>query len=206
MFFLSFALLSFLLSIPQTIQYGFKGYLSKLTFQIWAKLIISLCLSSLVLLYNDNRLDNFANVSVGNTQHGSARFMTEKEEQKSYDFIPDGKETTPAFIIGRKSKTWITEQTDKTLCLIAPPGGGKTKSVFIPTFYYNAFVNKNTGGCGASILSLDVKSENFKTAGKVLKDNGYNILFLDFRNPLKSYNFNLLNGVNDEFDNDNDYI
>ncbi|MGP1544319.1 MAG: type IV secretory system conjugative DNA transfer family protein [Candidatus Fimenecus sp.] len=200
MFFLSFALLSFLFSIPQTIEQGLKGYLSKLTFQIWAKLIISLCLSSLVLLYNDNRLDNFANVSVGNTQHGSARFMTEKEERKSYDFIPDGKEMTPAFIVGRKSKTWITEQTDKTLCLIAPPGGGKTKSVFIPTFYYNAFVNKNTCGKGASILSLDVKSENFKTAGKVLKDNGYDILFLDFRNPLKSYKFNLLNGVNDEFD------
>ncbi len=86
--------------------------------------------------------------------------MTEKEEKEHYTFVPDGKEKKPGLVIGRKSSTWITEQSDKTMLLIAPPGSGKTKSVFLPTFYYNAEVNKRTGK-GASILSIDVKSENF---------------------------------------------
>lgn len=194
-----FLFLTFLFSIQSVIENGLQGYINSLSVLILPKILISLLSGILICLLNTNSLDNIEKAEVGNKQHGGARFMTEKEEKENYTFVPDGKEKKPGLVVGRKSNTWITEQSDKTMLLIAPPGSGKTKSVFLPTFYYNAEVNKRTGR-GASILSIDVKSENFVCAGKKLEESGYNVLFLDFRFPLSSFQFNLMNGVNDEID------
>lgn len=87
----------------------------------------------------------------------------------------------------------------KPSVLNSPPGGGKTKDIFIPTAYYNAKVNKNTGN-GASILNIDVKNENYRSTGRIYEKCGYNVLCLDFRQPLNSLKFNLMNGVNQEID------
>ena len=194
-----FLFLTFLFSIQSVVENGLQGYINSLSVLILPKILISLLSGILICLLNTNSLDNIEKAEVGNKQHGGARFMTEKEEKENYTFVPDGKEKKPGLVVGRKSNTWITEQSDKTMLLIAPPGSGKTKSVFLPTFYYNAEVNKRTGR-GASILSIDVKSENFVCAGKKLEESGYNVLFLDFRFPLSSFQFNLMNGVNDEID------
>lgn len=195
---LVFLFLTFLFSIQNVITNGFHGYLKSITELFFIKLMISVLVGILIALISDNRLNSIEKTEVGNKQHGGARFMTEKEKKENYTFVPDGKEKTPGFVVGRENNTWIIETTDKTICLTSPPGGGKTKSVYQPTFYYNANVNKNTKGKGASILSLDVKSENFKRAGVKLEKCGYKILFLDFRNPLLSPQFNLMNGVNEE--------
>ena len=194
-----FLFLTFLFSIQSVVENGLQGYINSLSVLILPKILISLLSGILICLLNTNSLDNIEKAEVGNKQHGGARFMTEKEEKENYTFVPDGKEKKPGLVVGRKSNTWITEQSDKTMLLIAPPGSGKTKSVFLPTFYYNAEVNKRTGR-GASILSIDVKSENCVCAGKKLEESGYNVLFLDFRFPLSSFQFNLMNGVNDEID------
>ncbi len=196
---IAYSFLTFLFSVQTVISNGLQGFVSSLSFLIIPKLLISLLSGLLVCLINTNGLDNIEKKQVGNDQHGGARFMTEKEERENYSFVSDGKEKKPGLVVGRKNNTWITEQSDKTMLLIAPPGSGKTKSVFLPTFYYNAEVNKRTGR-GASILSIDVKSENFVCTGKKLEESGYNVLFLDFRFPLSSFQFNLMNGVNDEID------
>lgn len=194
---LVFLFLTFLFSMKNVIDNGLQGYISSLMELFPIKLLLSVLLGLLILLYNGNKLNNIENVQVGNSQHGSARFMTEKEKRQNYTYVPDGKEKVPGFIVGRDGNSWITEQSDKTLSLVTPPGGGKTKSVFIPTIHYNARVNKNTGN-GASILSLDVKSENFETTGKMLEDSGYDVFYLNFRDSQSSYMFNLMNGVNEE--------
>ena len=194
-----FLFLTFLFSIQSVVENGLQGYINSLSVLILPKILISLLSGILICLLNTNSLDNIEKAEVGNKQHGGARFMTEKEEKENYTFVPKKKKKKPGLVVGRKSNTWITEQSDKTMLLIAPPGSGKTKSVFLPTFYYNAEVNKRTGR-GASILSIDVKSENFVCAGKKLEESGYNVLFLDFRFPLSSFQFNLMNGVNDEID------
>lgn len=199
---LVFLFLTFFFSMQNVITNGLHGYISSLTNLLFIKILISGLIGLLVLIYNGNRLNNIEKVEVGNKQHGSARFMTEKEQHQNYTFVPDGKEKVPGFIVGREDHSWITDQSDKTLCLVTPPGGGKTKAIFIPTIYYNARVNKNTDS-GASILSLDVKSENFETTGKMLEECGYNVYYLNFRNPSESYMFNLMNGVNEEI---NEYL
>ncbi len=194
---LLFIFLNFFFSMKDVISHGFEGFIRALPHLILLKLVLSALIGLLVLFIPDNKLNNIEKVAVGNSQHGGARFMNDKEMHENYTFVKSGKEKTPGFVIGRENDTWITEQTDKTICLMAPPGAGKTKSIFLPTLYYNAEVNKRTGN-GASIISFDVKSENFKSSGHKLKECGYNILFLDFRNPLLSPQFNLMNGVNEE--------
>lgn len=196
---LVFLFLNFFFSMQEVIKNGWAGYVNAFS-DLWLiKAVISFLIGVLVIVIPNNRLNSIENIEVGNKQHGGARFQTEKEKRKNYSFISDGKERKPGFVVGREKDTWITEQTDKTLCLMAPPGAGKTKSIFLPTLYYNAEVNHRTGN-GASILSLDVKSENFKCSGYKLEECGYKVLFLDFRNPLQSPQFNLMNGVNEEID------
>lgn len=194
-----FLFLNFFFSMQEVIKNGWAGYVNAFS-DLWLiKAVISFLIGVLVIVIPNNRLNSIENIEVGNKQHGGARFQTEKEKRKNYSFVSDGKERKPGFVVGREKDTWITEQTDKTLCLMAPPGAGKTKSIFLPTLYYNAEVNNRTGNC-ASILSLDVKSENFKSSGCKLEKCGYKVLFLDFRNPLQSPQFNLMNGVNEEID------
>lgn len=196
-----FLFLNFLFSSPEIISNGLTAYIVAIPKLLWLKLLISVLFGFLVAVAGkQNRLDYIENKEVGNKQHGSARFMTEQEMHDNYTYVKQGKEKLSGFVVGRDSNTWITETTDKTLCLIAPPGGGKTKSVFIPTIYYNAAVNKNTKGAGASLLLLDAKSENLATTGKLLENSGYDVFYLDFRKPLESYQFNLMNGVNREID------
>lgn len=192
-----FLFLTFFFSMSAIFSGGLKGFIGALPDLIGLKCLLSILIGVLILVIPDNKLSNIENVSVGNKQHGGARFMTDKEKKENYTFVKAGKEKEPGFIVGREDNVWIVETTDKTICLTSPPGGGKTKAVFIPTLYYNAEVNRNTGN-GASILSLDAKSENLKTAGCKLEECGYKILFLDFRNPLQSPQFNLMNGVNEE--------
>ena len=199
-FVIFYSFLTALFSINEIINYRFEGFIKGLSVLWGVKLLISALIGFLVLIYQEQRLNNFEDKTVGNGQHGRARWMTDKEKRESYTYVKDGKEMVPGFVIGREGNEWIVETGEKTVCQIAPPGGGKTKCVFIPTLYYNSRVNKNTKGDGASLLSLDVKSENFKSAGYELKLSGYNVLFLDFRNPSGSYRFNLMNGVNSEID------
>lgn len=195
-----FLFLTFFFSMSDIISNGFNSFILAIPHLILLKLLLSALSALLVLFIPENKLNNIEKVAVGNGQHGSARFMTEKEKRENYTFVKDGKEKIPGFVVGRENHTWIIETTDKTLALTSPPGGGKTKAIFIPTIYYNAEVNKNTKGKGASILSLDAKSENLKSTGNKLEECGYNLLYLDFRNPLLSPQFNLMNGVNEEID------
>lgn len=195
-----YSFLTALFSINEIINYQLEGFLKGLSVLWGVKLIISALMGFLVLVYQEQRLNNIKDKVVGNGQYGRSRWMTDKEKRESYTYVKDGKEKLPGFVIGREENEWIVEASDKTVCQVAPPGGGKTKCVFIPTLYYNARVNRNTKGKGASLLSLDVKSENFKSSGYELKQSGYDVLFLDFRNPSGSYHFNLMNGVNSEID------
>lgn len=138
--------------------------------------------------------------TVGNGQHGKARFAREGEKSKIYKEVSQGHEKEPGFVVERKPSGWLVDASDQNMLLVAPPGGGKTKSVYIPTIYYNAMVNKRTEGHGASLLLTDVKGELLASCGQFLKDAGYRVLYLDFRHPLESYHDNLMYSVNVEID------
>jgi type IV secretion system protein VirD4 len=111
-----------------------------------------------------------------------------------------GKEMKPGLIVGVENGCWLVDVSDGTALMVAPPGAGKTFHVYLPTIEYNARVNKNTGGKGASLILTDSKGTLLRSCGQTLTDAGYRIPYLDFRNPLESYPFNLMYAVNAAID------
>jgi type IV secretion system protein VirD4 len=168
-------------------------------FAIW-KLLICI-LSVIYIMIQGNGLDTKAS-KVGDGQYGSARFARDSEKLKIYKEVQPGHEKIPGFVVERAKKGtyWKIDNSDNNMMLLAPPGGGKTKSVLIPTIYYNGLVNKVTKGKGASMLLTDCKGELLNTCAEFLKEMGYRVMYLDFRYPMKSFKDNLMIGINNEID------
>ncbi len=131
-----------------------------------------------------------------NGAFGNARFDTPHERAQLYHYVRYHKATTPGFTLAFDRHGCEVDTSLQTVMLICPPGGGKTKSLLIPTLLYNAVVNGNTGGNGASILSVDCKGEEYRTTRGFLQEHGYATLLLDFRDPRHSLQYNLLFAVN----------
>ena len=136
----------------------------------------------------------------GDGQHGSARWATPAERRKDYQIVPQGKESVPGIVVGREGKEWLLDTSDKSLLLLAPPGGGKTTRSLAATIVYNALVNHHTRGEGASMIFTDLKGELVQLFGSLLERCSYNICYLNLRDPFHSYHFNLLNNVNRHMD------
>lgn len=153
-------------------------------FALWKLLICAL--GSLFILMQGDGLDIKA-TKVGDGQYGNARFANNKEKLKIYREVQPGYEKVPGFVVERakKGSYWKIDASDNNMLLLAPPGAGKTTCEFIPTIEYNGLVNKNTKERGASMLILDCKGQELKTCGKSLEQDGYRVLFLDFRYPLQ---------------------
>lgn len=193
---------SLIFSIANIIEYqSSSAIISAIKYLFWPKLIISSLLGFLVGFGNYYSLNTISSEKTGQGQYGTARFCTKSEMRKIYKFVKFGEEKEPGFIIGIDNDFWIVDTSDNNMLVLAPPGGGKTKYLIIPTIRYNALVNKNTGGNGASMLFTDCKGELLNKCGTALEDSGIKTLFLDFRNPLKSYQFNLMYNIN-KFMND----
>lgn len=162
---------------------------------------LPVCLGVVLLIWMESDgLDDIRPEKTGNGQHGTARFATGKEKQDTFTLVQNGKEKVPGFVMERNNSFWRIDASDNSMLLLAPPGGGKTKREMIPTIYYNAMVNKNTNGKGASMLITDCKGEEITTCGGFLKESGYRVLYLDFRYPLQSYHNNLMYNTNKEID------
>ena len=56
-----------------------------------------------------------------------------------------------------------------------------------------------------SVFITDPKGEIFNTTSKMFKDNGYNVLTLDFRHPEMSNHFNILEPIIKEYEKYIDY-
>ena len=145
-------------------------------------------------------LDSIKDVRVGHGQHGDARFMTLDEANEAYPLIRPGEEKKPGFLVGLEDDSWRVDSSDNNLLLLAPPGGGKTTAVYIPTIAYNARVNLNTGGQGASLLIVDIKGALYQQTAAELQRCGYRTPVLDMRNVYTSYRYNIMADVNEAID------
>lgn len=108
-------------------------------------------------------------------------------------------------LVGATRSTWLLDISDQSVLMVAPPGAGKSTSVYIPTITYNARVNHNTKngkgvGNGASMVLVSVKDDLYTITGPELRRCGYRVLKLDLRNVFSSCHFNLLYRVNAEID------
>lgn len=132
-----------------------------------------------------------------NNEHGSAKFATKQEIKKFFrkENISYIKESGfPIFFSKNNKKVWFDNQTPHWI-ILGSTGSGKSVTSVIPqcSFIATAKIKK-------SVFITDPKGEIFSTTSKMFQDNGYEILTLDFRNPVYSNHINLLEPIINEYE------
>lgn len=165
------------------------------------------------LLAHYYTLNGIKSKTVGDGQHGTARFATEKEIRQTYTCVPyepkkwrqqmqtpdaPAEQLPQGLIVGyKKNGTSISALVDigDVHCLmIGAAGVGKTANFLYPNIEYAC-------ASGMSFLCTDTKGDLFRNYAGIAKDcYGYNISVLDLRNPTRSDGDNILHLVNKYMD------
>ena len=197
--------------------------MSGITILIIAATAMACTLGGVSLLAHVYTLNNIKSKTVGDGQHGSARWATKSEIKRVYRHIPftpdkwrkqarNGEKPTytggkrkrtreeelPQGIIvgckgGKKKTTAMVDTGDVHALMIGAAGVGKTAYWLYPCIEYAC-------ASGMSFLSTDTKGDVMRNYGGVAKEYGYNVSVIDLRNPTKSNGNNLLNLVNKYMD------
>lgn len=170
-------------------------------------------ISLLAHIYN---LNNIKARTVGDGQHGTARFADKREIRKTYKHVlyepkkwreqakngeqptmPDGNPLPQGIIVGCKGKSKtvaLVDDQDVHALMIGAAGVGKTAYFLYPNIEYAC-------ASGMSFISTDTKGDIYRSYGNIAqKYYGYKISVLDLRNPTKSHGNNLLHLVNKYMD------
>ena len=145
--------------------------------------------------------------TVGDGQHGSARFLTKKELHTVYTRVPytpkawrsaakRGKDIRlPEGILlscekrGKKIFA-LVDPSDVHTMMVGAAGCGKTAYWLYPNLEYAC-------ACGMSFLTTDTKGDLYRNFAGIAKNcYGYKVAVIDFRNPTRSNGNNLLHLVN----------
>ncbi|MFI3327323.1 MAG: type IV secretory system conjugative DNA transfer family protein [Clostridia bacterium] len=169
---------------------------------------MALLIGGITLLSYHYNLNNIKSKTVGDGQHGIARFATKNEVKKTYEHIPfnvkdwrENKFEKPlpqGLIIGcqghKNNVTAMVDTNDVHCLMIGASGVGKTAYFLYPNLEYAC-------ASGMSFIVTDTKGDVEKNYGAIAKDDyGYNISVLDLRNPMRSDGNNLLHLVNTYMD------
>lgn len=184
--------------------------------------VMGCVLGGITLLAHIYDLNGIKSKTVGDGQHGTARWATSSEIRKTYRHIPftpqkwrkqalrgetptvtpkkkGGKEKpVPQGIVvgcrGGKDKTVAMVDTgDVHALMIGAAGVGKTAYWLYPCIEYAC-------ASGMSFLSTDTKGDVMRNYGTIAKQYGYNVSVIDLRNPTRSNGNNLLHLVNKYMD------
>ena len=148
-------------------------------------------------------LDSIKSRTVGDGQHGTARWACKKEIQQTYKHVPfhvsqwrSGKNLPKdqglvLGCVGKKNAVTALVDIDDIHCLmIGASGVGKTAFFLYPNMEYAC-------ASGMSFLALDTKGDLARNYGAVaLKHYGYRVAVIDLRNPTRSDGYNLLTLIN----------
>ena len=167
------------------------------------------------VLTKNYSLNNIKNKTVGDGQHGTARWATPKEIQKTYRIVPyrpqqwrGGKNlpTEQGIVLGsvggggkrtsagRGNIRALVDSDDIHCLMIGASGVGKTAFFLYPNLEYAC-------ACGMSYLALDTKGDLARNYGCIAsKYYGYQVTVIDLRNPTCSDGFNFMTLVNHYMD------
>lgn len=132
-----------------------------------------------------------------NNEYGSARFSTFNEIKKNFkkEKINNIKESGVPIWFSKDFKyVWFDRETPHYTYL-GSTGSGKSVTAVIPMCSFIATAKNKR-----SVFITDPKGEIFNTTSKMFKDNGYNVLTLDFRHPEMSNHFNILEPIIKEYE------
>ena len=158
-----------------------------------------------------HNLNSIKDKTVGNGQHGTARWATGQEVKRTFHHVPftpaawrqnarEGKKPTangqplPQGIVlgckGRKNTVALVDSDDIHVMMIGASGVGKTAYFLYPNLEYAC-------ASGMSFLALDTKGDLARNYGAIARDiYGYNISIVDLREPTRSDGNNLLTLIN----------
>ncbi len=165
--------------------------------------LMFIVIGGLAILSHHYTLNGIKSRTVGDGQHGTARWATNKEIKKTYTHVPfhvkawrKGSSLPEAqgLVLGsvkEKGELKAIVDTDDIHCLmIGASGVGKTAFFLYPNMEYAC-------ASGMSFLALDTKGDLARNYGTIAKENyGYNVSVIDLRNPTRSDGNNLLTLIN----------
>ena len=178
---------------------------------VWPLILLGGGLLAFLLLVSflskNYSLNNFKNKTVGDGQHGTARWATDKEIHQTYAHVPfkvtDWRKgvslpTEQGLVLGCKGKkgelTALVDSDDIHCLMIAASGAGKTAFFLYPNLEYAC-------ASGMSFLALDTKGDLARNYGTIAsRYYGYRVSVIDLRNPTRSDGFNFLTLMNHYMD------
>lgn len=170
-------------------------------------------ISVVTRIYN---LDHIKAKTVGDGQHGTARWARPDEIKRTYKHIPytpkrwrgqaqagttptqdDGKPLPQGLVVGGnigRNTVAFVDDSDVHALMIGAAGVGKTAYFLYPNLEYAC-------ASGMSFVTSDTKGDLYRTYGKIAeKYYGYRVSVIDLRNPTRSNGNNLLHLVNKYMD------
>ncbi len=197
--------------------------MSAVTILIFIMIIMLVTFIAVVSVAYIYDLNGIKSKTVGDGQHGTARWATQREITRIYEHIPftpdkwreqarNGNSPTMSLmkkkkvveevplpqgiVVGSKGKNKtvaMVDTGDVHALMIGAAGVGKTAYWLYPCIEYAC-------ASGMSFLSTDTKGDVMRNYGQVAKEYGYNVSVIDLRNPTKSNGNNLLHLVNKYMD------
>ena len=180
---------------------------------IMAFVIMAVILGGITIVSHIYSLNRIKSKTVGDGQHGTARWATKAEIRRAYEHIvytpekwrkeaqrgvqpstSDGKPLPQGLLVGRDKTGALIDTGDVHALMIGAAGVGKTAFWLYPEIEYCC-------ACGMSFLSTDTKGDvmrNYATIAE--KYYEYKISVIDLRNPTRSNGNNLLHLVNKYYD------
>ena len=125
--------------------------------------------------------------TTGKKDKGYSRWAKEKEMKKELKYVDPASDKPGAAgvpLILKDNEIWVDDGEYHNL-VIGATGSGKTQTVIFPTVELLA---KNR----ESMIITDPKGEIYEKTANMLKDKGYNILILNFRDPQQGNAWNPL--------------
>ena len=165
--------------------------------------VIVLFIVLLSALTSNYSLNGIKSKTVGDGQHGTARWATTQEVKKTFASVPfdvaswrEGKNLpeVQGLILGStqrgKQLDALVDRDDVHCLMIGASGVGKTAFFLYPNLEFAC-------ASGMSYLALDTKGDLARNYGTIAqKYYGYHVSVIDLRNPTRSDGSNLLTLIN----------
>lgn len=169
--------------------------------------IFFLFIACIAYFGNNYNLNNIKAKTVGDGQHGTARFATQGEINQTFksvyfnplrwrkgEHLPDVQGlVVGSHVTGMRLHCYV-DKDDVHLLMIGAAGVGKTAHFLYPNLEYAC-------ASGVSFITTDTKGDLYRNYGGIAKEYyGYNISVIDLRNPMYSDGNNMLHMVNKYMD------
>ena len=182
-------------------------YGSGVTLLIVIGLFMFVVIGGIAMISCHYTLDGIKSKTVGDGQHGTARFASKQEIRKTFthvEYLPKewrkgrGLPEVQGLIVGGIFKGGrvraLIDTDDVHTLMIGAAGVGKTAYFLYPNIEYAC-------ASGMSFICTDTKGDLYRNYANIArKYYGYNISILDLRNPTRSDGDNILGMVNKYMD------